>query len=171
MNVNIHNQCSNFKLTDRKCFSYGAGWNRCSTREIEDGSIMSVELKSSPETFEGVVMYELRRKYVKSTTIQLLVAWKSGWDKEFYVCIRLLECNESFVWNEVRLKEYFQRYARQLSTYTCPVKNTWLMHDSTVLMTRLELTFVKRDGRLNVTISEGIKDHYTKVPTWIGPKM
>jgi hypothetical protein len=38
-------------------------------------------------------------------------------------------------------------------------------------MTRLDLAFVKRDGRLNVTIAEGIKDDDTRMPIWISPKM
>jgi hypothetical protein len=170
MKVDIYNQCPDFKLTDQKCFSCGTGWNRCSSREVKADSMMSVEFKSSLEAFGGVVMYELQRKYVESTRIQLLVAWESEDYKTFCVYVRLLECNELLVWNETRLKEYYQRYVGQLHTYTDPIKDTWLMHDGTVLMTRLELTLVKRDGRINVTISEGIKDDYTKVPTWIGPK-
>jgi hypothetical protein len=97
MKVDIHNQCPDFKLTDQKYFSYGAGWNRYSIREVEAGNMISIESKSSLEVFEGVVMYELRREYVESTRIQLLVAWKSGGYKKFYVCIRLLEHNELFV--------------------------------------------------------------------------
>jgi hypothetical protein len=162
MKVNIHNQCSNFKLINREYSSSDADWNEHSTREVDIDS-----LKASV----GAIMYELRRDHVGSTRIQLLVAWESRDYKKFYVYVRLIECNEALVWNEAKLNEYYQRYINRLSKYTSPIEDTWLIHDGTVLKTKLELTFVRRDGRLNVTISEGIKDDYTKVPIWIGSRM
>jgi hypothetical protein len=83
----------------------------------------------------------------------------------------LIECGKTFRCDKIKLEEYHQRYVSQLRTYTDPIKDTWLMHDGTVLMTRLELDFMKRDGRLNITISEGIKDDCTKRPKWIHPEM
>jgi hypothetical protein len=49
-----------------------------------------------------------------------------------------------------------------------PIEETWLIHDGTVLVTRLELNFAQRYGILNVTISEGIRDDHIKRPIWIG---
>jgi hypothetical protein len=164
MKVDIHNQCLDFKLTDQKCFSHGAYWNRYPVREVEADGVMSVEFKSPLEAFKGAVVYELRRKSAESTRIQLFVAWQFDGYKKFYAYAHLLECSESFSWNEIRLKKHYQRYTHQLNRYTSPIKNTWLIHDDTVLMTSLELTFVKRDSILNVTVSEGIKDDCTKKP-------
>jgi hypothetical protein len=171
MKLNIHNECLDFKLKDQKYLSYDAGWKRYSVRETKVDSMMSIEFKFSLETFEGIVMYELRREYAESTTIQLFVAWKSEGYKKFCTYVHLLECDESFVWNETRLKEYYQRYTHRLCTYTSPIKNTWVIHDGTVLVTELALNFMNRDGRLNVTISEGIKDDYTKMPMGINPEL
>jgi hypothetical protein len=99
--------------------------------------------------------------------IRLLVAWKSEGYKNFCVFVHLIECNKWPYWDEIRLEEYYQRYADQLSTYTGPIKDTWLIHDGTVLMTELDLDFTQRDGVLNITISEGSKDEHAKRPEWI----
>jgi hypothetical protein len=79
----------------------------------------------------------------------------------------LIECDKQIKWNRYKLEEYRQRYASQLSTYTSPIEDTWLMHDGTVLMTRLELNSTQRGDVLNITISEGIKDEHTKIPELI----
>jgi hypothetical protein len=42
-----------------------------------------------------------------------------------------------------------------------------LIPDGTVLMSILELDFTQRDGVLNITISESIRDDYTRRPEWI----
>jgi hypothetical protein len=67
-------------------------------------------------------------------------------------------------WDMVKLKEYCQRYANQLDTYTDPIRDTWLTRDGAVLVTRLELDFMQRNDVLNIAISEGIKDDHTKKP-------
>jgi hypothetical protein len=170
MKVDIHNQCPGFKLTDQRCFIHGAEWNRYPARGMEAGNMMSIEFKSSLEASKGVIMYELRRNYVESTSIQLFVTWESASYKEFRVCTHLLKCNNLFVWNEIRLKGYYRKCVRQLRTYTKPIEDTWLIHDGIVLRTRLELTFVKSNSRLNVTISEGIKDGRAKIAELISPE-
>jgi hypothetical protein len=69
-----------------------------------------------------------------------------------------------------QLETHHQRYASQLSTYTGPIKDTWLPHDGKVLMTKMELDFTQRDGVLNITISEGVKDDHTGRPEQISPR-
>jgi hypothetical protein len=172
MKVNIHNQCSDFKLMGQGCFSNGAGWNECHPR-IDTGDITSINLTPFLSTFGGVVTYRLERKYVepdnlpKPTHIQLFVAWKSEGYKKFCIFMQLVECNKRIDWNRIKLEEYYQRYANQFSTYTGPINDKWLISDGTVLMTGLELDFTQRDGVLNITISEGVEDGHTKRPKWI----
>jgi hypothetical protein len=174
--VNIHNQCSNFKLTDRKCFSSGADWNDYSAQEIDTGSMMSVEFKSPLAIFEGALMYKLQRENVESdnqsesTYTLLLAAWKSVGYKTFSAFVQLIACNKAFPWHKIDPEEYYQRYTSQLNAYVGSIKDTWLMGDNTVLMTGLALDFMQRDGVLNITISEGIRDGHTKRPTWMNPK-
>jgi hypothetical protein len=176
MKVNIHNQCLDLKLIDREYLSIGAICDRDPNLEVDTGNIMSVGFKSSLAAFEGILTYELQRKYAESgdqsesTYIRLFVAWKSESYKEFCVCVHLIGYDKKIDWNRIKLEEYYQRYTNQFSTYTGPIKDTWLIHDDTVLMTRLELDFTQRDGVLNIAISEGVKDDHTKKPVWIDLK-
>jgi hypothetical protein len=173
MKVNIRNQCLDFKLKDRRCFSNGAHWSIYPDLRIDSGSIMSVGLKSSLLMFEGGIMYKLQRKHVEcddqSELIYtlLFIAWKYEGYKKFCVFIQLIECYKAFHLDKIKLEEYYQRHANQLSTYTRAIKDTWLIHDGTVLMTELDLDFTQRDGRLNIAISEGIRDAHTRRPEWI----
>jgi hypothetical protein len=177
MKVNIHNQCSYLKLTKPRYFSTGINWNEEPSEELDASGIMSVSLESSLAEFEGALIYELRREYSKignqpkPSHIRFFVAWKSECYKKLRVCIHLIESDEWFAWNEFKLKEYYQRYASRLNTYTSPIRDTWLTHDGIVLMTKLELDFKQRDGVLNITISKGIEDNYTRGSVWINPKM
>jgi hypothetical protein len=179
MEVNIHNQCSDFRLRYDGHFSNGADWGEYPDFEVDTDSMMSVEIMPILSSFGGVLMYKLQRKQVKSgkqpepTHIRLFIAWKSESYKKLHVFVQLIKCDKASGWDETILEEYCQRYANQFSTYTGPVKDTWLMPDGTVLMTRLELDFTQedwRDGVLSVTISKGVKDECTKKPKQISPK-
>jgi hypothetical protein len=120
-------------------------------------------------------MYQLQRKRVisdgqpKSTYTLFLVGWKSEGYNELRAFVKLIECDKTFHWCKVGLKEYYQRYANQLCAYTDLIKDTWLTHDDKVLMTKLELGLTQRDGKLNLIISEGIEDEHTRRPIWINP--
>jgi hypothetical protein len=124
----------------------------------------------------GAIIYQLQRKCVKSdkqlepTSILLFIAWKSEGYKVLRVFVQLMECDKTFHWDKIRLKEYYQKYASQLCTYTSPIKDTWLTRDSTILMTGLKLDPAQGDDVLNITISDGVKDEHTKRPVWISPE-
>jgi hypothetical protein len=171
MKLNIHNQCSDFKLTDNGYFSNGVHWIKYPIREVDAGSMMSADLIPFLSTFEGVLTHELKKESVKSIPIRLFVAWKSKGYKEFHVFVQLIEYDEKFFRYTTKLEMYYQRYVNQLLTYTGPIKDTWSLDYDTVLMTRLELDFVQRDSVLNLTISEGARDDHTKIPELIDPKM
>jgi hypothetical protein len=173
MKVNIHNQCSNFKLERRGYFNIGAYYNEKPAEEVDTSSMKSVDLIPFLSTFGGVLTYVLQRKDVKpsdrfeSTRIRLLVVWKSEGYKKLRTFVHLIEFNKWPRWSGAKMEEYYQRYVNQLNTYIDPIKDTWLMPDSIVLMTRLELDFTQRDGILNVTISEGMSDEHTRRPEWV----
>jgi hypothetical protein len=82
------------------------------------------------------------------------------------VLVHLIECNE-WPYDEFEAEEHYKRYVSQLCVYTDPIRDTWSLSGGTVLMTELELDFTQRDGVLNITVSEGVKDEYTKRPEWI----
>jgi hypothetical protein len=173
MKLNIHNQCKNFKLTYRKWLSSGADWNSEPNWTINTGIMTSADLTPFLSTFEGVIMYKLERKGDKLPYIWLFVAWKSEGYKEFHVLVHLIEYDEWIDWYKLELKTYYRRYANQLSTYTDSVIDAWLTRDDKVFMTKLELDFTqrnRRDGVLNITISEGVKDKHTKKSIWLDLK-
>jgi hypothetical protein len=173
MKVNIHNQCSDFKLIEGEYFIINANYNDKPDREVDTGNMMNVDLIPFLSTFGSGLTYELQSRYDKhgnqreSTHVRFLVAWKSEGYKKFFVFVHLMEYDKWFDWDRINLKECYQRYASQFCTYTNPIKNTWLIYNDTALMTELELDFTQRDGVLNITISEGIRDEYTKRSEWI----
>jgi hypothetical protein len=176
MKVNIHNQCLDFKLTCMEYFIRGEILNKYPTREVNANDMTSIELKYTLGMFEGAFICELQKETTKmdnqleSPHISLFVAWKSEDDKEHYTCVKLIECDRAFHWDKTKLKKCYQGYTNQLNTYTGLIKDIWLRPDNTVLMTRLELDFTQRDIVLNITISEGVEDDYTKRPEWIDVK-
>jgi hypothetical protein len=176
MKMNIHNQCSDFKLKNQRYFNTCASWDDKLDGEIDTGSMTNASLTPSSATFGGTIIYELQRKRVesddqlKSTYTLLSIAWKSEVYKKFCVFVQLTDCDKAFSWHKVNPEKYYQRYANHFSIYTAPIKYTWLIHDGTVLMTRLELDFTQRDGVLSVTVSEGSRDEHTKISAWFGPK-
>jgi hypothetical protein len=176
MKVNIYNQCSDFKLTKGEYSSSGTNWNEDPDAEVDAGSMISVEFKPLLTAFGGVLTYQLQREDVNpgnrrdSTHIRLFVVWKSEDYKKFRVFVQLIECSKTLCWDEIKLEEYYQRYANQLCAYTDPIKDKWLIYDDTVLITGLELDFTQRDGVLNITISEGSRDVDAKRPEWISPE-
>jgi hypothetical protein len=174
MSVNIRNRCSDFKLIN--LIRSAPHMTRYPNAEVDAGSMTSATLTPSCAVFEGSLMYQLQRKDVRSddqlesTYTLLFIAWESEGCRELRACVRMIECDEQIKWNSYKLKEYCQRYASRLSAYTGPIEDTWLIHDGTVLTTRLELDFPQRDGRLYITISEGSRDNRTKISAWISPK-
>jgi hypothetical protein len=183
MKVRIHNQCSDFKLTNKYCFSRGATWNVRSDAEVGPGNTTITDLIPSMTTFKGVLTYKLQRKHMKSDDqseslhVRLFIAWKFEGYKKLRVFAHLTEYEKKLTgrdswreWDITKLEEYHQRYINQFSIYTEPIKDTWLINDGTVLMTRLELGFTRRDSVLNITVSEGIRDGYTRKSIWIDPK-
>jgi hypothetical protein len=175
--MNIHNQCSHVKLKDKRVFNSGLNWNKGLGDEVDAGSMASAVSTTSWAIFESIVIYRLQRKSVESddqlesTYTLLLVALRSEGYKKFRVFIQMIDCDKTFSWRRIDQDEYYQKYTNLLCTYTDPIKDTWLLSDGTVLMTRLELEFTQRDGVLSLTISEGIKDEHTKIPELIDPKM
>jgi hypothetical protein len=173
MKVNIHNQCSDFKLQCLGYFNNGAYWNKDPDWGVDEGDMKNADLMPFRAKFKGALIHVLERKHVKTgnqpepTDILLFVAWESEGYKKFRAFVHLIECDKWFYWSGVLLEEYYQKCVNQFSTYTGPIEDTWLIPDGTVLMTILELDFTQRDGVLSITISEGTSDDHTKRPEWI----
>jgi hypothetical protein len=166
MKMNIHNQCLYFKLTNGNLVDTLVNWNMTPKVEVDAGKMTSGVLTSCCAVFEVSLTYRLQKRHFKfddePTYTLLFVTWKLEGYKVLHAYMHLIECDKQIKWNSYKLKEYCQRYHSQLDTYTDPIKDTWLIHDDTVLMTRLELDFTQSYGVLKITISERIKDGHTK---------
>jgi hypothetical protein len=177
MKVEIRNRCSGFKLEYQGYFCDGIIWSKQFDKELDASSTSSADLTPFLSTFGGIITYQLQREHVRLDDqpeppyIWLLVAWKSEGYKKFRVFTHLIEYNEIFKWNRVRLEEYYKRYTNQLGTYTGPIKDRWLLDDGTVLETESKLDFKQRDGVLNIVISEGDEDEHIKSPIRFDPKL
>jgi hypothetical protein len=55
-----------------------------------------------------------------------------------------------------KLEEYYQRYTNQLCTYTCPIKETWLMDNGTIMKMKLDVAYGS-DYKLDIIIPEIIR--------------
>jgi hypothetical protein len=168
----VPNQYSGSVSKYRGYFSSSAGRNRYFIQEEDDDSVMNDDFRPFHASLEGALICKLQRGSVKSDDqseliYTLFIAWKSESYKKFRIFVHLMECDKTFLWDEIKIEEYYQNYASQLSIYTGLIRNTWLMHDGTVLMTELELDFMQGDGELNLTISKGIGYEYTRRPEWI----
>jgi hypothetical protein len=176
MEVNIHNQCSDFRLTDGRYSNNDADWREFSNWRLYSDTMINDGTGPFLSTFGGILTYMLNRENIKPdekykpTHIRLFVIWKSEGYKNFRLFALLIECDKTLSWDKLKVKEYCQRYDNQLSTYTGPIENTWLIDDDLVVMIRLELDFMKRDGRLSITVSESVRDERTKRPVWINLK-
>jgi hypothetical protein len=130
--------------------------------------MMCVELVPSLAAFEDILTYELERKRIESSdrleSTPIHVIWKSVGYEKLHVFVQLIEYDEQFNWDKVKLKDCYHHQFNQFSIYTGPIEDTYLTHDVTILMTGLELDFTQRDGVLNITIYEGIKDDHVKIP-------
>jgi hypothetical protein len=171
--VNIHNQCSNFTLERIDWVNTGADWSNHPADKVDAGSMKSADLISFLPTFEGVLAYNLTRKNImldylySRPRIRFFVIWKSEGYEKLCAFVQLIKCGEQYHLDASSLEEYYRKYASQLSTYTGPIKDAWLLDDGIVLMTELDLDFTQKDGVLNIIISEGIRDGRAKRLEWV----
>jgi hypothetical protein len=176
MEVNVHNQCSGFNLRHHTCFRASMDREQYPDDEVNPGSMTSVKFIPFLSTFGGVLTYVLEKEDAKSEGqpksiyTLLFISWKFEGYKKFCAFVHLVECEDLLFWTKAKREEYYQRYTGQLYMYTDTIKDIWLIHDGTVLKTELTLDFTQRDGVLNVTISEGVRDGRLLRPIWIGPE-
>jgi hypothetical protein len=180
MKVNIHNECSYFRLMNQTWFKRNIDWYKKFGDVVYDCSMTSADLTPIWAAFEGGLTYQLRRSDIKSdkqsesTSTLLFITWKSDGYNELRACVRLIECDKHIKWNGYKLREYCQRYYSQFSTYTGFIEDTWMINDGAVLTTRLKLDFTQRnwrDGVLDITILEGLRNMHIGGPVWLDPKM
>jgi hypothetical protein len=192
LDVTIRSQYSDIELASPVYFCDGRTYNEYSIERTDVGTMMRIGFRYDIGESGGIVMYEVQRnRNTKSdhqpstdTTstetvgdaskiMRLLVTWKTDYSHGSGAHIILVEHDNKLVLSEAELAQLYDRiYDLPIEVYNWThkygsiCKSTWSMNDNTVLGAAYEIVFEK--GReLKITISEGIKDEYTKSALWI----
>jgi hypothetical protein len=182
--VEILNQCSNFELTSPVYFCDGAVCDIPLDQRVVSNTSTETKFRIyfSRFTFQGAIMYEVRATSTPlneisidnrmtetngnvSTNMRIIVAWKVSRIGKPRLFTILLEHDNSFHWDEKDLRQLLQMYFNRLKTMHGREETTWLMQDGTVLKTTMGV-MDKGQYKLQIAISEGVKDEYTTTPVY-----
>jgi hypothetical protein len=170
--LNIRNQCWNVGLvspiyvTDVMLECY-----RPPKYEVYAGDTMKsgFMINNLNDESYGVLMYKLQRRQLHESTeisedtsnvAHLLVVWEiSEFSKELYADVLLVECDETFTWDEDELKKLYCENHDRLKEYNGVISNTWFMENSMTLKTTFSARVLKGSPELNISISEGRDDY------------
>jgi hypothetical protein len=169
----IHHQFPGIELVSPLYCSNGAACCLLPDQRVNDGSMVQVgfNIDLSQRESIGVVMYRMERKnadeFDEATCTQLVIIWMVDRSEKFSIVSHLLMHDKNCVWNSDKLME-LAKHCRLSNVQHGPIEETWLLHDNTVLMTRVNTTFEEEYYKLEMTISEtDIKDD-TQRPQYIG---
>jgi hypothetical protein len=186
VNIAIHNLYSGLELTSPVYCNNGATCHVPPSQQIDAGNTMVVSfgMNSRQEDFKGALLYKMQRKYStrtgnqpnNSTTsiedipknIYLLVVWDvKNYYNSFH--IYLIEYTDDFTWDEDKLWALFREYNEQFrKDYQFNI-NAWLLHDGTVMKTRLDITY-GFDYKVDIVMSEDAGKYLMAKPIKIAPK-
>jgi hypothetical protein len=125
--------------------------------------ILVYELKNMKQSHKNAISSE-----DEATHTQLVIIWEISNFREFHVYSCLTEHDRGHTWDRDNLMKLAELYELHDIQHV-PVEETYLMHDHTVLMKRVNVTYEEECYKLEMTISEtSIKDdtqrlHYINV--------
>jgi hypothetical protein len=184
--VIIRNQCSNFELASPAYFGYHTIWNIQPDQKGDVNAMISASFvkEAVKREFENALIYKLQKKKSiesgsqskmdntstedTSTSIQLLVIWKSDNSHEFPVRALLIKHNNTTTWCEDTLEKLHSMYPF-LFKDNPTAKDTWLLDDATVLM--IMLKWEKQTRTIKIAISDGTRDDDSMGPLWVPSNM
>jgi hypothetical protein len=139
----------------------------------------SFNIDFTQEEYIGVLMYKLQKKHTNQsnenaisnenevTYIQLVITWKGYKYGKPYVYSFLIEHDKECVWSGDRLVKLATQN-KLFNIKHASIKETWLIHDNTVLMTNLNVIREEEYYELEMTISETSIKYDTRRPWYIG---
>jgi hypothetical protein len=137
-------------------------------RRVDIGSTMQADFGIDITQSEsvGILAYKLRKNTDQpdeTTYIHLVVIWEVNSSSGFYVYSDLIESDKSYVWDRDDLMSLASEF-ELVNMQHAPIEETYLMHDNTVLMTRVNVTHEEECYKLEMTISEtSIKDDTMRI--------
>jgi hypothetical protein len=133
-------------------------------QKVDVGSTMQACFKIDPEQEKpiGVLMCRLGRMNEfnedEATCIQLIMIWKIDRFKRFRVVAHLIEHDKGRVWDKAGLMKLAKHY-KLTNIQHGLIEETWLIHDNTVLSTRVNIALEEEGYKIETILSEtNIKD-------------
>jgi hypothetical protein len=156
----VHHQCPGIELVSPV---YSSIFTECylpPDQILGVGSTTQIGFNIDPQLIwsTGTLMYKLQRKNFdqsnedEATCIQLVMIWKISKSK-FYADSLIIEHDKSHVWDRNKLIKMALTY-ELVNMQDVPIEGTYLMHDNTVLMTKMDATYEKGYYRWEITVSE-----------------
>jgi hypothetical protein len=169
----IHHEFPGIELVSPVYAGCGAICHLSLDQGIDVGSTMQVGFKIdlTQEESIGTLMYRLKRKNTdqsdeEETCIQLVIIWKVNNVRDFCAFSLLIEHDKSCIWDENKLLKLAKHY-KLANIQHGLIETTWLIHDNTVLMAKVDATREEESYKLEMTVSEeGIEDD-TQRPVYI----
>jgi hypothetical protein len=177
----IHNQFPGIELTSPVYAGRHVTCYLVPDQSINISSIIQVDfnINITRRMPTGVLMYKLQRKNInqsnedsipgeeEATCIQLVIIWiVNNSSKEFSAASYLLEHNEDSAWCRCELMK-LEKYCKLTNIQYGIIEDTWLMHDNTVLLKRVNVTCEEKCYKLDMTISETSIKEDTQRPRYI----
>jgi hypothetical protein len=152
------------------------GWSECyrvpDHRVCAGDTMRSGFITRSDYVMGGALIFKLQKKQSNestelgrdtSSTVHLLVFWRSSDSSELYADVVLIEHNKGFNWNKSNLRKLYRKNISQFRLSSDSATGTWSLNDNTALMTTSEI--MNEDSIVNITISKVERHHYVRMPT------
>jgi hypothetical protein len=183
MVMTIHNLCRDIKLVSPVRFCNRGRYYKYSVKRTNTGIMLKTGFRFAlnQDVLTGILMYKMKMKRntrsnrrsnidkaieEESGMMRLLVTWKIEHFGQLKVNVMPVEYDDELVLNEDKSAQLYEKVNDIPTNY---YRNTWLMHDNTVLAVAHEAMW-KNDLELNIAVSKGVKDEHTSQPMWIDPK-
>jgi hypothetical protein len=176
----IHHQFPGMELVSPLYVTFGARRYLPPAQKVVFDSKTEVDFKTIPSCriSSAVLIYEVQRHNADQSIVNavsrektmctwLAIIWKINHRKEFLTASYLIEYDENRGWNRDKLMKLV-KYYELTNIQNGSVEETWLMHDNTVLLTKLNVTH-KVSYNLGVTISETGMGDDTRRPLYFDP--
>jgi hypothetical protein len=134
-------QCVDVGSTTQASFNINFSWRK-------PIGILMYELKNTKQSNKDTISSE-----DEATCTQLYIAWKINNSKKLCIVSDIIEHDKGCVWNRDNLIKLAHRY-KLYDIKHGPVEHTYLMHDNTALMTRVNVICEEECYKLELTISK-----------------
>jgi hypothetical protein len=185
LNITICNQYPGLELKSPIYCSNGTVCYVSPSQQTDISATMEARfgIDSEQDNIKGALLYKLQRKHVdgtdnqsnnstasieNTTNMHFLVLWNvEDYFHAFRVC--LIECAADFTWDEDKLWALHDEYHLQLYADYKSGIIAWLMHEGSVMKTKLDVIY-ESDYELNIIISEGTEKCNMEEPVKIEPE-